>query len=183
MIKNTIHTYGLVAKTLHWVSAITIISLFFLGIWMVDLDYDHDWYYPAPHYHESFGILLALLIIFRLIWRWVNISPTPSITTSTLEKRIAHLTHIIIYLSILIILISGYLIPTSDNRGIEVFTWFTVPSLGELIDQQTDIAGKIHYWLSYGLMGLISIHVLAALKHHFINQDNTLTKMLFFKQP
>ena len=181
MLKNTTQHYGLTAKILHWISAITIVVLFALGLWMVELDYDHDWYYPAPHYHESIGLLLALVISIRIIWRWFNISPSAADTTSALERRAAHWAHIVIYVGIVIILISGYLIPTADNRGIDVFTWLTVPSLGELIPQQADTAGNIHYWSAYGLMGLVLIHILAALKHHFINQDNTLKKMLYFK--
>ena len=75
------------------------------------------------------------------------------------------------------IFISGYLISTSDGRGIDIFDWYTVPSLGALFEDQSDIAGLLHYYFACTLIGLTSIHAIAALKHHFVNKDNTLRKM------
>ncbi len=77
--------------------------------------------------------------------------------------------------------ISGYLISTADGRAIEVFNWFSIPALGELFSDQADIAGEIHYYLAFSLIGLAVLHALAALKHHYINKDNTLKKMLGVK--
>jgi len=177
MLTNTAYCYGLISRVLHWVSAISIVGLFALGLWMVELGDNDHW---ASHYHESIGILLTLLIVIRVCWRWANTTPKPARNTSLLEKRVAHRAHSFIYFTIFIILISGYFISASDNRGIDIFTWFTVSSLSELTIQQTDIAKEIHYWLSYMLIALVLIHILAALKHHFINKDNTLKRMLYF---
>ena len=74
--------------------------------------------------------------------------------------------------------LSGYLISTADGRGIEVFNWFEVPGLGSFIENQEDLAGQVHEYAAYILIGLSSLHALAALKHHFMNKDNTLKKML-----
>ncbi|MOA52423.1 hypothetical protein D3C78_1757160 [compost metagenome] len=73
---------------------------------------------------------------------------------------------------------SGYLISTADGRGIEVFGWFTVPATLSGIDGQEDIAGVVHLWLAWGLIGMAALHALAALKHHFIDRDATLSQML-----
>jgi len=78
---------------------------------------------------------------------------------------------------VFVILISGYLIPTANLQGIDVFNWLTVPALTTLSAQQTDIAGKVHQWFAWGLLALVILHIAAALKHHFINKDNTLRKM------
>lgn len=182
MLKNTKHRYGLIARLLHWVSAILVASLFALGLWMLSLDYYNPWYTLGPHYHVSFGILLAALLIFRIIWRCYNIQPRHEPSVSALEHKTASVAHLVIYLLLILIITSGYLIPTADNRGIEVFNWFSLPSLGSFIEQQEDIAGKWHLWLAYALMGLVAVHALAALKHHFIDKDNTLKRMLFFIQ-
>lgn len=178
MIKNSASRYGLMAKALHWVCAVTIIGLFALGLWMVELSYYDDWYVTAPHYHNSIGMLLALAMVIRLLWRTVNIQPDASNSLSTLEKRSAHIAHWLLYSLIFIMLVSGYLIPTADNRAIDVFNWFSVPALGSLVEHQEDIAGEIHEWCAYGLTALASVHALAALKHHFIDKDNTLRRML-----
>ena len=75
-------------------------------------------------------------------------------------------------------MISGYLISTAKGQGISVFDWFEVPALITDLPQQADRAGRIHYWLALALMGLITLHVSGALKHHFIDCDPTLTRML-----
>lgn len=183
MLQNSKHRYGLIARLLHWTSAILVTSLFALGLWMLSLDYYDKWYTLGPHYHVSFGVLFAGLLIFRIIWRCCTLQPKPEPSISQIEHKAASITHLFIYILLVLIIISGYLIPTADNRGIEVFSWFTLPSLGSFIEQQEDIAGRWHLWLAYILMGLVVLHILAALKHHFIDKDNTLKKMLFFIQP
>ena len=70
------------------------------------------------------------------------------------------------------------MISTADGRSIEVFSWFEVPALGSVIDNQEDIAGEVHKYLAYGLIGLVILHAIAALKHHIIDKDATLTRMI-----
>ncbi len=74
--------------------------------------------------------------------------------------------------------VSGYLISTEDGRGIDVFDWFTMPGAGALFSHQADIAGDIHLYSAVVLISLAALHAIAALKHHFINKDNTLRKMI-----
>ncbi|KXF83300.1 cytochrome b [Enterovibrio coralii] len=168
--------YNLTLRVIHWLTAFTVIGMFAVGLWMVDLTYYSSWYKTAPHWHKSVGILIAALTIFRLVWKIVKGSP--EITGSTFEKKAAHAAHHTIYLLLFVIFASGYLISTSDGRPIEVFDWFSVPALGELFPDQSDIAGLVHYYAAYALIVLASLHALAALKHHFIDKDNTLRKMI-----
>jgi cytochrome b561 len=86
--------------------------------------------------------------------------------------------HITLYVAIFLMFLTGYLISTADNRGIDVFNWFTVPALGAFFENQEDIAGNIHEWLSYSLIGLAVIHLLAALKHHYVDKNDVLKRML-----
>ncbi|AMG29186.1 cytochrome b [Grimontia hollisae] len=168
--------YNAVLRIIHWLTTIVVVGLFAVGLWMVDLTYYSNWYKTAPYWHKSIGILLAALTVFRLIWR--TLKGTPAIEGNRLEKAGAHAAHYLIYVLLFLIFISGYLISTSDGRAIDVFTWFSVPALGELFPNQSDIAGTIHYYAAFVLIGLAILHAAAALKHHFINKDNTLRKML-----
>lgn len=177
MYKNTRTSYGLIAIFFHWFSALTIIGLFGLGYWMVDLDYYSEWYRTGPHIHKSTGLLLLLLTLGRLAWKSINIKPEV-IANNNLEALSARFAHALLYLLMLVIMISGYLISTADGRGIEVFDWFTVPSAGELFNEQEDISGLVHEYAAYAIICFAALHALAALKHHFINRDNTLTRML-----
>lgn len=177
MFKNTKAKYGLISIIVHWLSALIVFGLFGLGYWMVELDYYSEWYRTAPYIHKSIGILLLGVTCFRIIWKLST--PSPKILSAhRLESIFAHCAHGLLYLILLTILISGYLISTADGRAIEVFNWFIVPSAGELFASQEDIAGEIHKIAAYLVMALVILHIIAALKHHFINKDNTLVRML-----
>jgi len=173
---TTVSSYNKVSKSLHWLSAILICGLFAAGYWMVDLSYYSEWYKPLPHWHKSVGLCLAALTVIRLFWK--IISRSPEIQGSTFEKKAATYAHYLIYLLLFTLFLSGYLISTADGRGIDVFDWFEVPGLGSFIEDQEDLAGLVHRYVAYALMSLAGLHALAALKHHFINKDNTLKKML-----
>jgi cytochrome b561 len=78
----------------------------------------------------------------------------------------------------LLLMLSGYLISTADGRAIIVFDLIHIPALPWSIDRQEDIAGEIHNLLAWALIAMAVLHALAALKHHFINKDHSLVRML-----
>lgn len=178
MLKNTPQTYGSISKFFHWTLALLIIGLFVLGLWMMELSYYDSWYQTAPHYHKSLGILVALAMVLRLVWRWINPKPKAIVSHKPWEVWLSAIMQWLLYLLIFIILATGYLIPTADGRSIEVFNWFVVPALGAFVENQEDVAGFIHYWVAIGVMALSGLHALAALKHHFLDKDATLKRML-----
>jgi cytochrome b561 len=94
------------------------------------------------------------------------------------QVRIAHSVHWLLYGLLFASIISGYLISTADGKSIDVFGLFAVPAIISDIPNMEDIAGKVHWYLALLLISLTGLHTLAALKHHFIDQDQTLTKML-----
>lgn len=177
-MKNTKAHYGWVSIFFHWSVAIIFFVLFTLGWWMVELGYYDVWYKTAPALHKSIGLCLMALMIIRLLWRVIQIQPEKLASHSNVASKAAKLTHFALYLVVFSIMISGYLISTADGRSIEVFQWFEIPALAALIDNQEDIAGLVHQWLAYIAMALVLLHAIAALKHHFIDKDDTLTRML-----
>jgi cytochrome b561 len=177
-MKNTETRYGWVIVGVHWVSAVTIFGLFGLGFWMVELSYYDLWYKKGPDLHKSVGLSLLILTLFRLIWKLYQTPPEPVKTHTQFERKIGGLTHLMLYGLLFLIMFSGYLISTADERGISFFGWFEVPGFGSLIENQEDVAGLIHQWLAYALIALALLHAAAALKHHFIDKDNTLKRML-----
>ena len=178
MLLDSNTKFGTISKLLHWLSALVIFALFGVGFWMVDLNYYSEWYRTAPHWHKSIGILLLALTLVRIAWKVITVSPKPISTHSSKTRVVTKLGHLALYGILLIILTSGYLISTADGRAIAVFGWFEVASLGELIANQEDIAGSIHQYAAYSLMAIVGIHILAALKHHFIDKDDTLRRMI-----
>nr|WP_113868047.1 cytochrome b [Brenneria salicis]NMN91229.1 cytochrome b561 [Brenneria salicis ATCC 15712 = DSM 30166]RBP60442.1 cytochrome b561 [Brenneria salicis ATCC 15712 = DSM 30166]RLM30070.1 cytochrome b [Brenneria salicis ATCC 15712 = DSM 30166] len=176
--RNTSSRYGHVSILLHWISALTIYGMFALGLWMVTLGYYNDWYHRAPEIHKSIGVLLFALIIFRLVWRFISPPPAPLNSYSTLTRISATLAHIALYVVLLGILISGYLISTAEGQPVSVFGWFSIPATLSGLTDQADIAGTVHLYLAWAVVILSVLHGLAALKHHFIDGDTTLKRML-----
>jgi len=178
MLKNTSTGYGLVTIVIHWLSAIAVIGLFSLGYWMVELTYYSSWYQTAPHTHKSVGLLLLGLTLLRLVWRLMSSTPTALADHQPWEKRMAKWVHALLYSLMLLLMMSGILISTADGRDIWIFDWFAVPFPNAFIDDQADIAGVIHQYLAYSLMAIVVLHAAGAIKHHVIDKDNTLKRML-----
>lgn len=176
-IKNTNTHYGLLNVAIHWLTVILISILFPLGLIMVDLGYYDSGYKTYPYIHKSLGLILLALTLGRMIWVMGISKPPKPLPQPRMLHIIAKSTHHLMYLCLLTLMTSGYLISTADGRGIDVFNWFTVPALFEAFEHQADIAGKVHAITAWGLVGLIALHVGGALKHHVVNKDRTLMRM------
>jgi len=181
LIRNTQTRYGAVAIFLHWIMAFLMISLFAAGLYMTDLSYYDSLYHVIPWWHKSFGLLAMGLLLLRILWPLGSVQPKPLVTHKPWEVKIASWIHRILYLLIFCIGLSGYLISTAKGKGIEVFGWFEIPSFKELSADNTDLVGNIHFYLAWSLILLAAAHAGAALKHHFIDRDETLKRMIFRK--
>ncbi|MHA7925635.1 MAG: cytochrome b [Marinobacter sp.] len=177
-IRNTSANYGLVAIIIHWLVALVVFGLFGLGYWMVELSYYDDWYRRAPDIHRSIGILLLMVMIFRVVWRAANVSPEPLPGHTRWEVRSARMAHFLLYVLIFVAMVSGYLISTADGSSISVFDWFEVPSVTGQIKGMEDTAGTVHYWATWAIVGLAAVHAAGAFKHHLFDRDRTLRRML-----
>ncbi|MGI9275621.1 MAG: cytochrome b [Endozoicomonas sp.] len=180
--KNTITGYGRISIAVHWLSAITVFSLFGVGLYMMSLSYYDPLYRTLPWWHKSFGVTLFFLTVFRLVWKAVNPKPAALPEHDRQTVWLATLGHHLLYVLLLAIMISGYLISTADGRAVSVFDWFEIPALIAGLEGQADIAGEVHFYLAWSLVILAAGHALAALKHHVIDKDKTLTRMITTKE-
>jgi len=176
-LKNSQNAYGLITIIIHWLFAIAVCGLFGLGLYMVELTYYDTWYKGSLDLHKSIGIVLFIFLLARLVWRFINVQPTPE-AGEKWEHLSAALVHGLLYLLPLSLMVSGYLISTADGRAIEVFELFSIGALPPLMENQEDSAGLIHLVLAWSTIGIATLHGLAALKHHFINKDQTLNRMI-----
>lgn len=178
-ITNTYSSYGLISILLHWLMAILITGLFFLGLYMVELDYYSPWYVTAPQWHKVIGIVVFVLLLIRFIWREINVKPTPLVNYKQWEISIARLVHRSFYLTILIVCVSGYFITTGKGAGIDMFGLFSIPAITNLNQDNIDRFGEIHKIVAWIICILFFLHVLATMKHQFIDKDITLKRILF----
>jgi len=86
--------------------------------------------------------------------------------------------HRALYLFIFLIMVSGYLISTADGRGIKIFDLFSIPGFDAFIENQEDLAGVFHEYTVYTFILMVILHAGAAIKHHIIDKDNTLKRIL-----
>lgn len=175
---NTHQRYGFISALLHWLTALVVYGMFALGLWMVTLSYYDGWYHQGPELHKSIGILLMMGLVVRVIWRLLSPPPKPLKSYSPLTRAGATLGHLALYLLLFSIVISGYLISTADGKPISVFGWFDVPATFADAAVQADLAGNVHLWLAWTVVILSVLHGLMAFKHHFIDKDDTLNRML-----
>ena len=176
--KNSQVRWGLVAISLHWLMAPIVIGMFVLGLYMTSLTYYDPWYRTAPALHKSIGFVLFGLLLLRLLWRWFNPTPASLPSHTALEQFAAKAMHVLLYLLLIFVMISGYLISTADGRPVEVFGLLQIPALISSIERQEDIAGVIHLSLAITTMVMAGLHALAALKHHIVDRDRTLLRMV-----
>lgn len=177
MLKDTVNGYGLVAILIHWISALLVLFLFGLGIYMTGLSYYDDWYHKGPELHISLGLLVLVVMLLRVVWRMVN--PTPvELSNQRVQNLVAKLVKVGLYALIFIVLISGYLITTAEGQAASMFNLIHFPVLMELSSANVDLAGELHEYLAWGIVLLVVLHVVGALFHHFVVRDRTLVRML-----
>jgi cytochrome b561 len=172
-------TYSPVAKTLHWVMALAIFGLVVLGSVMSDMEFSPEklQYFS---WHKWTGVTVFFLVWVRLVWRLINPPPAYPDSMPLTVQRLAHAGHIALYALMLIIPISGWLM--SSAKGVQT-VWFGVLPLPDLIGKDKALGHlleEVHETLSWFMVTLIAGHVLAALKHHFLDRDDTLRRMAPF---
>ncbi len=175
---NTREHYGWVSIVIHWIMAVALIAMYFLGDYMVELEYYDKWYHRAPELHKEIGVILGIAMIMRLLWNSLQSKPTPLDLTKPRINLMAKLTHYAFYALVVFLVISGYLISTAKGQGIEVFGLFELPALLPDDEDRGELAGKIHEVFGVIFMLLMLLHAGASLIHHFVFKDRTLKRML-----
>lgn len=175
-IKTTENKYGLIRKANHWVVGLIFIGLLATGVYMTEFatgSFKWDLY----NLHKSFGVIVMLLIAIRIIWLKFDNKMDNSKFTK-FERIASASTHGILYLLMLIIPISGMLMSMAKGYTVKVFDWFALPMLVEKNESLGNLMSAVHYYAGYFAIALVSVHVLAALYHHFIKKDDILKRMV-----
>jgi cytochrome b561 len=177
MLKNTQDHYGSVARSLHW-----IIAFFFLGLfatmWMVEvLPEEHPLIGTLFMIHKSLGTTLMPLILLRIFWRFYSPAPQ-SVPMPIAMDHASQIVHGLLYAIMLSQPISGFLMSILSGYSINLFQLFTIPALKTPNLIWGKAFNQIHVWTALAIYGVVGIHIIAALYHHFIRKDNTLIRMI-----
>lgn len=179
-IRNTASKYGLVSKVLHWLIAVLFILQFYWiymkKYWLPDGSKTGIKY--LVYYHKSVGTILLGIAVLFVLWKIINKKPSLPNKMPSYELFLAKLTHFILGIVILVMPLSGVLMSMGSGRQIKVFDSWVVPQLIEKNKAIASNAHVVHEWCSYVVIAAVLLHVLAALKHHFIDKDDILKRML-----
>jgi len=174
-MRNDANRYGLVAIALHWLAAIAILAMLGTAGWI--------WATPDDptegqriQLHASLGTLLYVIVAARILWSWIERKPKPLQPPGGLTT-IAPLVHLTLLLLVALQLITGPLNVWSGGWPVSAFGLFTIDSPWDSPRDWHDLIGNLHSYSGYAIAGLVALHIAAAMKHQFVDRDETLGRM------
>lgn len=185
MDRTTEQRYGDVAVIFHWLIAFFIIGLLAIGKYMVSLEDNDPIRFELTQWHKSFGLTVLFLSALRLVWRLTHRPPPDPDTMPAWQQKVASAVHIILYLLLFILPVTGWIMSSASPLNIDtvLFNVITIPHLPPFpyLPNKAEIAESFHEYhelASHLLILLLLAHIGAALKHHVIDKDTVLVRML-----
>ena len=169
--------YTKTAKALHWLMAILFFGLLALGFYMPDLPLSPE-KLKLYSWHKWAGVTVFLLVWLRLFWRVTHLPPALPVSMPKIMQLAAHAGHLLLYVLMIAIPLSGWLM--SSAKGFQT-VWFGVLPIPDLLEKNKELGEllkNVHASLNFLFVAVIAGHIGAALKHHFIDKDDILKRML-----
>ncbi|HMV55367.1 MAG TPA: cytochrome b [Rhodocyclaceae bacterium] len=171
--------YTATAVTLHWLVALGIFGAFSLGLYMHELPLSPT-KLKLYSYHKWAGVTIFLFVLIRLAWRATHPPPPLPAAMPAWQRTVAHALHHLLYLLMVAIPITGWLM--SSAKGFQT-VWFGLVPLPDLLDKNKELGDTlalVHKTLNLTMAALVISHVAAAVKHHVFDRDDVLARMLPF---
>lgn len=170
MLRNTKESYGSIAKFFHWLIALLVIIMLFVGYLMDSA--------TVANVHKLVGLTILVLVIARIIWVLNNERPLLPATVNKFERILSHSVQGLLYVSLLLMPLSGWAMATAFGYFPHLGAWY-IPMPGIPIDHSlAEVFEDIHATTALFLIAFVCLHALGALKHHFWDKDAVLRNML-----
>jgi cytochrome b561 len=173
--------YSTVAIVLHWLLALLILAMFAVGLYMTDLPFSPQ-RLKLYNWHKWAGVTILALTLLRLGWRLTHRPPAlPVAVTQTMpgwQTRAYHATHHLMYLLFFAVPLMGWAYSSAAGFPIVWFGQIPLPDLLPVNKELAELIRPLHKLLALALMALAALHIAAALKHHLIDRDGLLLRML-----
>jgi cytochrome b561 len=170
--------YTKTAMALHWLIALLIVAAFTLGLVMVDIPGFTPTKLKYFSWHKWLGVTALGVAALRLLWRRANRPPAHLPGMPAWQVRAADATHILLYVLMFAVPLSGYLYTTAAGVPVVYLGLWQIPAVFEADPALKAALKPLHYWLNMTLAALVALHVAGALKHHFVDRDDVLKRML-----
>ena len=177
-VRNSTTAWGSVSKALHWIIVVLIVNQWVIAERADDLTGLAK--LKTLGYHKSFGMTILMLAVIRLVWRLSN--PVPDLTAETRpwERVLAKISHVLLYALIFAMPITGWLMSSAKTYSVSWFNLFAFPNLVGKNEHIYELTHGLHEVLFNVLVAVAALHALGALKHHFIDHNDVLKRMLPF---
>ena len=177
-LKNTEQQYGSLTKVFHWLVMILVIGMLIVGSLMGDIG-DKTLKSQVFTLHKLTGLLVLSIGVLFLLWSLINTKPGYSNGVAPWEKKLARIVRGLLYFLLIAMPLSGWLMSSAAGYHPDFFGLFKIPLPGIPVDKAlSHTAADLHEFFAWSLVALISLHALGALKHHFIDKNNILKRML-----
>lgn len=175
-LKNTNISFGHLARAFHWLSALLVLCLLIMGFYLSQMDFS-PFKLELFGLHKSFGMTVLGLTLLRLTWRFSNQQPDHLTTHNKTEKILASLVHIILYVSLFGMPLSGWIMSNAGEFPNQFFGLFEWPAIAQKDEELFKSSREAHEFFAFTFIIAIGLHILGALKHHLIDRDETLKRM------
>ena len=172
--------YHLTSRILHWLMAFLIIANLAIGFYMKDfIANDAQNRFEIYDFHKSIGVLVIILLVFRIINRHIHKAPALPESFKKLDVNLAKIGHISLYILMLIVPVSGYLMSSFAGYPVKFFG-VELPAFLDTNFTFAKICSEAHEISAIALIALIAIHILAIFKHRFFDKTkiNILKRMI-----
>ncbi len=170
-------TYDATSRRNHWITAIAFIGLMSVGFFLANVELPREQRAPIMMLHKSFGTLLFFWALWRVTYRLRQGFPPPAAAMPGWQLMLSKAVHWGLLAAVIIMPTSGLAGSMFGGRGIELFGVVKIPAFMDS-DAISDVAHEVHELAAFALLGLLVLHIGAALKHHLVDRDGTLTRML-----
>ena len=177
----TTQRYTGIAMGLHWLIGFMILVSLGVGLYMVDLTLSPQ-KLRLYSWHKWTGVTIFMLVLMRCAWRLTHAVPPLPLHLPRWQRAIAESTHYFLYALMIFIPLTGWLM--SSAKGFQT-VYFGVLPIPDLLDKNKELGetlGLVHKYLNYTMIGFVIAHIGAALKHHVVDKDDILRRMLPLRQ-
>src|SRR6266446_3677041 len=182
MLRNASDSWGAPAKLFHWVTAALILAQIALGVmaasWRVSPTKIELFFW-----HKSTGMLILALVALRLLWRLANPAPLLPPGMPPWERAAARLSHLLLYTLMIALPVTGWIVNSAANIPFRIFWLIPLPAIVAPDETTADLVAEVHGALAALLALVLTGHIGAALRHHYVKRDTVLTRMLPWKTP
>lgn len=182
MNRDTREKLSTTTIALHWLVGLIMLGLLASGVFMVEAEY-----FPLYPLHKAIGVLIMIAVVLRVLWRAINRWPEHVSEYTPTEKLLSKVVHYLLLIGTVIMPISGFIMSTAGGYGVDVFGLELTARNPDPADPKSVIplneslagfAKMMHTYAGYAVIAGVVLHILGAYKHHLIDKDSTMRRML-----